>query len=571
MSRISLWIALPSLLLGTSAVAADDHYLAEESVRDALSAQVTDRGFEALEAVAIQAIPGLLPADLLAIPDIDQGALGFGITLRNVRAGIDIRSIDITPRTPSGIGVGAEMLMQIGGFLSLNATESPYFLSVDALFNLCEGDGRLQPTAITINALVQMKVVTGPMGDKTFDVNVVLPANNAIVFGNFNFDGACDWLAGGSANALSDVIADAVVVPLIRPVLDDLEPTIEEALQAAVIHESFEVLGKTLYVDLEPNQTLTTPDGLELRYSSHFQAATDPCVADDDPLSSLKTPTAIPAIASNPALTQIAAYVSDDMVNQALYAAYSGGLLCIDVDDELVGSSSPIPLDASLIPILGGEGYRAILPDPPGELLIRTHPNVVPVVDYTGEQPIEIQLREFDLGFYTQIEGRMARVFNVQLDVDAGVDLNLDATTGLLGVDVGIGADDFTIRTSGDVLVPGTEASIANSFKGILDTLLSTLLDSLLGDLGFALPNFGGFGLDMIDLGPGGAQGDWLRAEAGLGPVTYGDASGGCDSSGGCGGGCDSGCSGGCANGGTNGGALLLVFVPVWLARRRRT
>ena len=197
----------------------------------------------------------------------------------------------------------------------------------------------------------------------------------------------------------------------------------------------------------------------------------------------------------------------------------------------------------------------------------------MPVIDFTGDDPVVLKIEELGLGFYTEIEGRQAQVIGLDVAVDAGVDVLFDGTTGELGIDLGLAPEDFLITISGDVFVPGTEAALVDAMSGLLETILPLVLDPLLGDLGFVLPAIEGIGLQSIALGPGGAQQDWLLADVRAGLVDYGGDAGCGGDAGGCGGGCggdSADCGGGCAQGGFNLGTYMLILFPLWSLRRRR-
>ncbi len=557
-------------LLFTSSAFAQENWRPNDTIPRALSLQVTKRGFDSIEGVVVDILPGLLAEqDLLQLDDIEAGSGSFGIQLRNIQPTIDIRGLDILPVVPSSAGVGAEIQLRVNATLALNSQAEPYYLGVSALFDLCDGNGWMAPTAVTIAIPLQITVVTKPDNTKGFDVNLTIPSNSVAV-GSLQLRGECDGLLNTIGNALTDVIVDAVLIPQLRPTLEDLEPTIEEALAAAVIDQEVDALGKTLFVELTPLQIKTNTDGLEFIYNSRFSAAQDACVREYDPLASLKTDTPIPALSSNPPSTQIAAYVSDDMMNQALYAAFSGGILCVNVDEELLGDSLPIALDSSLVGLLGGPGYDPILPVEPAPLIIQTRPRKVPQISWSGDKPITLGLDEFGLDFYTEIEGRQARVIGLDLQTDVGLDVDLDGATGSLAVLLDLDPAKFNFSMNGDVFVPGTEQDLIDAVGGLMETILPLALGGLTDSLSFTLPSFSGLGLTDITLGPGGTQSDWLRAEVAVGPVTYGEA--GCDSSGGGCGGCEgsSDCGGGCSSAGLNLGTGFGLLLPIWALRRRR-
>jgi hypothetical protein len=255
------------------------------------------------------------------------------------------------------------------------------------------------------------------------------------------------------------------------------------------------------------------------------------------------------------------------MVSQILYAAFRGGLLCFTLDENTEDISLPITLDSSLLGLLGGDGYTEILGDVAKPLVIKTLPQQVPTVNYDGRHDIDLSVRELGLGFFTEVDHRMARAVGLEIEVDAGADLNFDGTTGELGVDVALEPSDLRFQVVPDVIVKGSESAIEDGVSGLLETLLPTLLGDTLEGLVFPVPGFSGIGVTDLAARPAGS-GDWLAVDLEIGAVDYGDpGASGCDSGdGGCSGGCE---DTGCTTARMNLAGWLVLFLPFWAIRRR--
>lgn len=566
-------LILSSLYLAATPALAADKIPPGERVEEALSLQVTQEGLDQLEQVVEDLVPTLIPADALAIPDINVDVAVAQVDLTNANATIEVNSVNIVPKAavPATL-TPARLEMTLNADLLLGSAADPYNMHIATIFDWCDDPGHLTANvAMKIN--LSLSVVTLPGGERGFDVNIDLPSNG-VVINTLNVQGACDTVLNIVGNALKDVLVNSVILPQIEPLIADLEPTIEEALKAASISQSLDLLGKTIDLQLVPKQVFITNNGLELQYSAGASAPTqDPCIADHDPGGSLETATPVPGIGLAPADLAIGAYVADDFINQVLYAAFRSGVLCVNVDKDLVGSNLPIPLDSSLIPLIGGQDYNAIIPAVAAPLIIRTIPGKVPTVVVDGAHDVGINLKDFRLNFVTEIESRQANVIGLSMTANVGVDLPFDGNTGELAINLdSLDASAFQIEVT-QAMIPGTEAGIATSFTGLLDTILGAALGSLTDSLAFTLPSFSGLGLNKLEIGPGGDQQDWLLANVGLGLVSYGGGTDtGAGGDGGCGGcgGSSSSCGGCSSTGGLPAGAPLFVFVPLWLMRRRR-
>lgn len=568
-------IACTGIFLASgSAFAQQETYRPNDKVPRAIAAQVTDGGFDALESTAQALVPTLL-ADGFALDDISVGNSTFGLELAGLKPVLSVRELDIVPVTPDFAGAELQVFTTID--LGLNSSTEPYYLRVSALFDACDGNGWLNNVVVKVGNQtkggipLEINVVDGQ-----FEIDANIPSN-IITLRNPDAGGECGGLLEFILTSFSDVIIDAVVIPEVQKLLrgdgqnpgliDDLNASLGAASIAMVGDDAIDVLGKKLNVELTPRNAATSPDGLELVYDSRITAAVDACI-EDDPLGSLKLGTAIPPISAENA--QIGANISADMANQALYAVYTGGLLCLDVASLVDPETIPIPINDELIYLIGGDGFKEVV-TPGAPISLVTQPTAVPTVSFDGASDIEVLVDDLEINIYSDVMGRQARVIAVAADATAGVNLDFDGMTGALGI--GLNLDDaFTFTSVGDEFVAGSGADIAEGLGGLVDQLLGLLLPSLLGDLAFELPSISGIGLQSLSFSALGDQGQWLNGDANIGLVTYGSADGGC---GGCGGdtGGDASCGGGgCSQGAAfNLGTYLLVLLPLVGLRRRRS
>jgi hypothetical protein len=549
-------LVVGACLLSSVPAVAQDLYDPGEQIQKALSAQITRDGLDQLSVVAAEMVPALLGEDLL---DLGTDELDlFVATFSNLEIGVSVNDVELVP-------VEGPTVLQSYLGINVDATlELDY--DVEALFGLCSGAASAEIDA-TLGLQISIVVRIDPATqERFFDAEVDLPPNG-IVINQTRFSGACAT-AGNIVGGLLGGLVGLVQQP-IEDALADLEPTLEDALNQAKFVDTIELLGTELSIEIVPQQVLFTDGGMELIYSSTVSAPHNTCIDAFDPGGSLRTNTDVPLITSNPPGTQVAANLSDDMVNQIMYAAFEGGLLCFTVDDN-AGLDLPIALDSGLLSLLGGEGFEEIIGEEPKPLVIKTLPKEVPEVVYGGAHDVGLKVRRLGLGFFTEVDYRMARAVAMEVDVDAGVDFDFDATTGTLALNIALDPADFNISVVPDVLVRGSEQAMEEGVEGLVGTLLDTLLGDALSATSFVLPAIEGLGVTSLAARPAGA-GDWLALDVELGAVTYGVEGAGCDSEGGCAGGCDSSsCDSGCSTARLNLGGYLVVFVPFWLLRRRR-
>lgn len=550
--------------------AAAAEYDPGERIEEAISLQVTPAGFDQLESILEGVLPALL-AEQLGQPLDPIEFIGY--TISNAVPLLTVQSINVTPNNG---------LLKVAVRARLKLNEPNNELHFEG--NLCDEWGWIGPIDTSIDVNIALSVVNNQDGTRGFDTSVttrldatidgpsLIPPNE----GDFHL-GTCGNLLGGIVTVFQDVLINSILQPVIDGALGDLETTIEDALAAASVVQELDINGAMLSLALEPKRVDIEASGMELVYSITADAPQATCVAAVDPEGSSKQQTSVPDIAANPAGTQIAAHVLQDGVNQILYAAFRGGVLCYSVDEN-AGLDLPISLDTSLLGVLGGEGFRSIFPTP-APMVIQTRPKVVPTARFTRANDVELHVERLGLDFMAELDGRMARALAMEINTDVGANLTFDGATGSIGVLVDTANLPIDVHVVPDILVAGTEESIATGVEGLAGTLVGSLVDPLLQDAVFPIPSFSGFGITSLEAGPSGAQNEWLTANLGLGLVDYGDPTGGCGGEGdtgapsdgsGCSSGCDSSsCDSGCSMSGPRlaGGLVLLL---AWALRRRR-
>lgn len=571
LSRLLL-AAAPALLLPAAAWA---EVPAGTQIDDALVIDVTDTGFTSIS----ELLPGFIPAEL-PVPDIRQsGSLAFRWTLDVQGIDVDLDLIDaaITPQN-GFLAVDADL------DVSMNSPSAPASIKfvyhtpgwLGGPWTIADCDFYAKPINVDVGTNIYMDVVTDPDGTRRLD------ATFSTVDWGWSFTGTdlqvdnC-WI--GSINDILEYIDfslfDLVKGPIegliddqVQTLVRDLEPTLEDAFNSVSLDETFDFNNAQLHVKIEPYDVEIIPAGMRIVTAGLAEAEEAACVAGLGPSGSAGTDTGTPGIGDPPngiGVYDVGILGNDDFVNQVLFAAYRGGALCFD----LAGDQGDLPINTGLLPLLAGDAFADLFTETK-PMIIELRPTIPPVAAPGGPHDVTVVADDLGLDLYGEIDGRQALIVGLELDIEAGVDLLFDGTTGELGLEVDLGGDDLTASVRENEFAPDANDAIAGQVGTLFDTLAAPILGSALGDLSFAIPSFGGFGLTTLDAAPGGDAEDWFGFYANAGPVAYG--SGGCGDSGGCADGGGDGCDQGCASSGVAGRGAVLVLLPLLVAglRRRR-
>jgi hypothetical protein len=256
---------------------------------------------------------------------------------------------------------------------------------------------------------------------------------------------------------------------------------------------------------------------------------------------------------SVPFQPDINAIIDDDFVNQALYAVWAGGVLCVDTDTDL---GLPIPLSSLVGGLLPADEFEEVFDLDTLEVAIT--PTQPPRFESQGPADVNLTLEGMGIGFNAQLEGRKVRVANVNLSMDLGTDLQFDGQTGELAVAIDLLGADIGSEVDFNEYLPETTPAIEDKVPATIQTLFP-FVTPLLEDLVFALPSFEGAGVTEVSVDPAGPDKDRLGVYAGIGPVSYQSA------------GCEDGCAGAGCNSGPGGLALFAFPLVVVGLRRRRS
>ncbi len=563
---------LLAALLSTNAANAQNYWDRDEAIDQSVAAQLTPAGLDSLGGVAGAVIPGDIPID-----DISDGAdngfclIDYFYSVENMWVGLEVDQLKLVP--------GNDVLnLDLTLNLWMNEAADPFNVAFSAVCLDSECEGYVDPFPVNVKAPISM-AVTDPLDpDLPIDVTVAdLEINFPPSLGSYiQMQSGCGSDVEQFLNDYLGISLYGLITDLILPFVEDLageftgeiETQLEDALVATVFEDTIDLLGVPMDVRIYPDATNITPAGLEIVMGSSFSAPPSPCVEVYGSPGSLKTDTPIPAIGSLPAGSELVLQVSDDMANNALWTIWDAGVLCFTLPDP-TGESSfgdlPIPLNTSLLGLVGGgDGFSELFPETQ-PIVIETAPNTPLMVDYQSDHDVEVDVRDLDLNFYAELDYRQARALGVTIDGDVGADLDFDGSTGQLDVNLDLAGDALRVSAANNELVPEASTDIETSFRGLIDTIIDSVAADAIDGLSFTLPSADGVGLESLTFSTSGSQNDWLTGSATVGEVSYGAGSG-CDCSGDSGTGCS---GGGCSAGGVPVG-LLAFAVPLIMLRRRR-
>ena len=567
------------ILLGWLPPAYAEAYSGDEAVSGALQIDITDRGFESLGSAVPLLAPGAIPVDGVG----DSGGwwcANYEYNVSGLLLEVDFDDVQITPNAGY---LDVDLVINV----SVNDPTTPFSLYTELACIPSDCDGWVDPFAVDAHTTIALDVTNDSDGEPTLDVVIgdfevdyslssdlthleSCPLGTTVdVLDWFGLD-VVDLIIDSLSGTLDDTIAD------LGP---ELESTLEDAFSAAVIAQEIELNDKVVMLGLQPGDIAIRPSGLRLSMDGYTSVdAPADCVADWDDGTFTATPSEPPPLGVVPdgVGSDYAAgvLIDDNFGNQLLYSVWKAGLLCYTVDEEL-----GFPIDTSILGLLAGEAFNPLFPDS-RPMVIETRPVSAPTMNTAGANDINVLVDQLGLDFMAELDHRPARVLGMSLDVDAGIDLNFDGSTGNLAIEIDLSEEAITASVASNDFVPDSSASIEASFGNVFNGLVGGLLGDALGDINFGIPGLSGIGLTELSFAPTGSESDWLGGYAALGEVSY--STGGCSDDGG--GGCSDDGSGGCSelegDGCSGGGCtaaprnqrrwLWVTFPVALIALRRR-
>jgi hypothetical protein len=545
-------------------------------IPDAVSLDITQQGFATVGTIAESFVPPLIDVgdfyDYDCVTEIfGWCAVSYEYDVQGVWVGLAVDQLSLRP------AAGNKLELDGGLTIHVNDPADPIYVRVEAegigipISSTC--DAWVTDFQVDLAADVTVSLIDDPIRGRTIDFTVGTPAWNwTLTEDNVELDGCSlddintvlDFFGYNLIEILIEEI-EPTVDDLVQSLPNELEPVLDEFLPELEYVDTIDLAGVPLDVQLVPDDLLIDGNGLRIEIAGRVDSPQHECIAhlgvtemDDTP----STAPAVGSVASGVNMTpDVIGVIDDDFVNQVLFAAWNGGLLCYELgpDSDL---GLPIPTSALLNLVAPDEDTFELFED--SEVTVNVLPARPPSVTPQGSSDVNVLLEDLGLGFYADLDGRTVRALNVDLDVELGTDVNFDGQNGLLGVDIDLFGAVFTADVTHNEYAPGTDADIEAEVPAVIDTFIP-LVNGLLSDLEFAIPSYEGLGVSTVLMAPTGSADDRFGIYAAVGPVPY---TGGCDDKKGCGD--TSSCSSGCSTGTLNGRAVILLVLPLLTALMRR-
>lgn len=545
-------------------------------VNKAVTANMTPDGIDFLLDQGLQLVP-----DQIVIPET-TGSADIGCTVNyriyqgNAANGVNVNltSATLTPKDGyfqlaiAGVvkGTGTD----VDGEASSHTNVVTRIQYAGCIFN-CDAENhaviRLNPTNFAVATELDLQLMTDPVtGEPYVEATTTLDRDD-ISLSLTGLDAAgcnsIDALVAVLKNFLTDTVKDQII----DIVNDTLLPAIEDGFGAVRFEDTIALAGSEIAIKIVPSDIDIRSNGVGVSMSSKMDALTPTtCVPVPTGAGSQFTPGEPPeysTLSPSGGAYDVAASISDDFLNQTLFSAWHAGLLCQQIADM---GDGPLTIDMLALAGLAGPLNRLGVPDgAPMTIVIKGYDP--PTAGFSDDPHIELALRHLEVSIFTMVQDRLARIVALDLEVEAGANIVVDAAN-VLTIALDLAPDDITGSVSYTELINGEDAEALLSLLPVVaGQLLPSLTDALPTiDLG----NLAGFGLEnpefLAEQGLGGISDDTLSAYTGL------VATGACGVGGG--NGCGVGSTGGCAMGGrgaaTQTGFLILTLAPLAVVLRRR-
>ncbi|MBI2892315.1 MAG: hypothetical protein HYY06_02100 [Deltaproteobacteria bacterium] len=309
---------------------------------------------------------------------------------------------------------------------------------------------------------------------------------SSVELDGFDFD-----VAGIEGESLvRGIVGDLIRDKLEQMVRERVPPLIEDTLSALDLSRQIEVRGAMLDLDVGLGAVEVDSTGLELRADASL-TADENAVVPRAP-GTLRTPSEAPALGSD----RLVASFADDMLDQVLSAAWSAGMLDLEVPVSSGSGPVTVSLLTLILPALSG-----LAPDD-APVIATTDPLLPPIVTLDAESAT-LSIGELHVILEADTDAGRVPLVTVALKIDAGLAASFDdgqVTLSLLGL--WFDADPVDSPAG---FPEGRE----------LEDLLQSVVDMMAPDLegtltSVSLPALAGIRLAACDAAADGAAADYL-------------------------------------------------------------
>ncbi len=466
----------------------------------------------------------------------------------------------------------------------------------------------IEPTPVVLQVGLQLALDNGNLQTQidTFDLfhgDFGNPISTGCVLGD-----ALETLGGLGVDLIGGVL-DSVMEGQVEELASQIENILGGITAGLNYQGDLDVLDATLSINLQANSLEISETGMAIGVEASFGTpAYGSCVPQTGAYEpSTHDPPALTGILPGSDLPyHLGLLINQDTINQALYAAWQGGVLCLQVS-----SLTDLEITTDYLALIDEELVEDLWPTPQ-TLDLRIAADEPPQADLASGPQIDAALR---LDIYGDELDRTTRFWANGIIARAGLEPALEE--GALDLGLQFNPDtDLGITVAYNEWVPST---LPEGFAGLIPSLLDQFLDLETLAAPFTLPSFYGIGLHDFEVIVQGDEDDYLGlyawtapqnvtalelGEVNLGGVGCGDTSEGgevtvegcgadsglgCEGGGAQGSGCEGGEDGGCGGcGGEEGSSdscggggcstarrgsprlFFAVLLPALLALRRR-
>jgi hypothetical protein len=359
----------------------------------------------------------------------------------------------------------------------------------------------LPPTALNVDLAMDLLLVDGEIEAQVSEME--------FSHGNFGNPIETGCLLGDAIETMQGYGVDllgSILDQVLEEQLGSLETTVEEALSgltgSLALEDSLEILGTVLNYQLAATELSLSSTGLKLGFEALFTTpAFGSCIPEDSGAyvpSSHDMPAMTGLIPGTATPYHAAVLANEDLLNQALYVAWQGGLLCLRLSDLV-----DFELTTGYLALIDEELINSVWPEPIA-LDVVISPVAPPTVDFGAgpaagaEMLLDVYGPEFD---------RATRLWGNRIYAELGLGVQL-TPEGVLNIDI-----DFDMEQDLGITVDYNEflpSDIPYGFTALVPDLVSSFVDIDSLAPSFPLPAPFGIGLGDLETIVLGDQEDYL-------------------------------------------------------------
>ncbi|HPQ70921.1 MAG TPA: hypothetical protein PKW95_17480 [bacterium] len=469
-------------------------YLANDAwVENAVGARVNQSGLDRVEEIAIGYLEEFDITQYLPDPLVDET---FSLGGQTCDVFAQITSFDYS------VAINLEAM---NGYIWAEAILSDVALSLSVSIDCADGTDETYVGSISFDELradipVYVDVVDNELSVTLGTINLSEPTGFSLTVTGF------DPSLIEQLSAALEIVMIPIAENLINQIVqEEVPPLIEEALADLELAFSFELLEHTLSLEARFNDIEIGTPGIILWMDGKTGAdAYDPNTpAHNGSYYTIGNLPDFGAVSPGYLPYELAAGISDDMLNEALYVMYRSGLLTLTLDDA---SGFGLGLTAGDL-----ELFFPGISDIYGEeapVVIHTAPKLPPIIDlYPGDKAagVELEMGEFFADIVVQSPtDEETTVLAMVIYLDASVTVDADATGSSLTIEIGTPELALDITESMSLL----PTAFFEEFMPMLVQFVLPLISSFLEE--FPIPAFEGYSMQVVDLTTIGTTNDYL-------------------------------------------------------------